>query len=300
MAFTELTEFLSRLDAGALLSGPRRAELVERLQGFQAVFLRLGASAPAAQLDLAAQLLRSFGDGDGVAECLTVVRRIVAPIEQVFQLQDGAPGASTAPSSVPSSVPSESRGYLKARLGVARDMLLGEMLVHFGVVTQEEVTAALAEKRNSKKRLGEILVQQGATSAEEIQRALAYQARVRGGESASPAAAPAVKKAPEKKVPEKTAPEKKPVPPRPEPALPRGERPAPLRMMSSLLLGEILFMQGAVTRERLALGMAEQRRSGRLLGEILLELCFVTRRQLEHALSYQGNTRRRSSARRAA
>lgn len=299
MAFTELTEFLCRLDAGALLSGPRRAELVERLQGLQAVFLRLGASAPAAQLDLAAQLLRGFGDGDGVAECLTVVRRIVAPIEQVFQLQAGAPVAS-APSSVASSVPSESRGYLKARLGVARDMLLGEMLVHFGVVTQEEVTAALAEKRNSKKRLGEILVQQGATSAEEIQRALDYQARVRGGESVPPAAAAEVKKVPEKRVLEKKAPEKRAAPAQPQPALPRGERPAPLRMMSSLLLGEILFMQGAVTRERLALGMAEQRRSGRLLGEVLLELGFVRRRQLEHALSYQGNTRQRSSARRAA
>jgi adenylate cyclase len=165
-------------------------------------------------------------------------------------------------------------------------MLLGEMLVHFGVVEPEAVAAAMAEKQRSEKRLGEILVQQGATTAEEIQRALAFQTRVRGSERVAPAAFSAQKRA---------------AVPGPSAALPSTERSAPrLRMTSSLLLGEILFMQGTVSREDLAQGLAEQRRSGRMLGEILLELGLVTRRQLEHALSFQGNTRRRSSARRAA
>ena len=286
MAFTELSEFLTRLEAGALHSALQRAELVARLQGLRAVFLRLGASAPAAQLDLAAQLLRGLGEEDGVGECLAVVRRMVAPIEQAFR--PGGPGlaAPGAHARTLRADPVESRGYLRARLAVARDMLLGEMLVHFGVVEPEAVAAALAEKQRSKKRLGEVLVQQGVTTAEEIQRALAFQTRVRGCERVAPAALSAEQRAAD---------------PGPSPALPRTERPAsPLRMTSALLLGEILFMQGAVSREGLAQGLAEQRRSGRMLGEILLELGLVTRRQLEHALSFQGNTRRRSSARRAA
>lgn len=288
MAFAELSEFLSCLEAGALRSAATRAELVERLEALQTVFLRLGARAPAAQLDLAAQLLRSCDGAEGVHECLTVVRRMVVPIERAFRLDGPTVKPAEDPGARARESTGESRGHLKARLGVARDMLLGEMLVHFGVVEPQELAAALAEKQRSSKRLGEILVQQGATTAEEIQRALVYQARVRGAERSGPAA------------PARSAPERKPAGPKPEPALPRNERAAPLRMTSSLLLGEILFMQGSVTREELARGLAEQRRTGRMLGEILLELGRVTRRQLEHALSFQGTRRPRSSVRRAA
>jgi uncharacterized protein (DUF433 family) len=285
MAFTELSEFLAHLDAGALQSAPRRAELIDSLQGLQRVFLHLGASAPAAQLDLASQLLRSFGEGEAAGEWLAVVRRMVAPIEQAFRIQE-----APAPA-VP--VSGESRGYLKARLCVARDMLLGEMLVHFGVVEPDDLSAALAEKQHSTKRLGEILVRQGATTAEEIERALSYQARVRG-ERAAAESVRTETKASAKAAGKKTGTSQ------PKAALPRPERAAPLRLTSALLLGEILYMQGAVSREGLARGMAEQRRSGRMLGEILLDLGLVTRRQLEHALSFQGNPRLRSSVRRAA
>jgi hypothetical protein len=71
-------------------------------------------------------------------------------------------------------------------------------------------------------------------------------------------------------------------------------------MARDLLLGEVLVLQGVLSRPNLARALEEQRRHGCLLGETLLELKLVSRRQLEAALTFQGRGQRAGAIRRAA
>jgi len=287
MAFTELSRIVERLQSGR--SAPHeRAGLARELATVRDVLLRLGASESAAQLDLAADLLAG---GSAEAELERMVLTLVEPLERAFRCETPAP--------LPAPAGRERSAPLRAKLGIARDMLLGEMLVHFGVVAPEQLARALEERRTSRQRLGEILVAQGATTAEEIERALAYQARLRG-ESKPAATAPE----PSPSAPARR-PERRPAPARVAKAAPAAAQPPPaaparFRMARDLLLGEVLVLQGVLSRPNLARALELQRRRGCLLGETLLELKLVTRRQLEAALTFQGRSQGTGAARRAA
>lgn len=277
MAFTELSRIVARLQ-GATTSSGERATLALELTAVRDVLLRLGAKDAAAQLDLAADLLSG---GSAEAELERMVLSLVVPIERAFQVETRAP--------LPAAVKGEAGAPRRSKLGIARDMLLGEMLVHFGVIEPEQLERALEARRSSRQRLGEILVAQGATTSEELERALAYQARLRA-ENRPPAPTPA----PARRSERRAAPAPAPAPARaPEPSL-------RLRMARDLLLGEVLVLQGVLSRPNLARALEEQRRRGCLLGETLLELKLVSRRQLEAALTFQGRGQRVGATRRAA
>ena len=288
MAFTELSQIVARLQAGSVPAA-ERVTLARGIAAVRDVLLRLGARESAAQVDLAADLLEG---GSAEQEVERVALSLLLPIERAFHLSP-APGVAHVAASGGTSLPA------KAKLGIARDMLLGEMLVHFGVIEAAQLERALEDRRGSRRRIGEILVQQGATTAEEITRALAYQARLRAESNVAPAT-------PARRTERRTAapplaPPRAPAPPPqvkpqpvPEPAAPR------LRMARDLLLGEILVLQGVLSRPNLARALELQRRRGCLLGETLLGLELVTRRQLEAALTFQGRGRASVSLRRAA
>lgn len=290
MAFTELSQLIARLQAGPV-PAPERAPLARGLAAVRDVLLRLGARESAAQVDLAVDLLQGESSEP---EAERVALSLLLPIERAFHASP-APRAGEVAASGGTSLPA------KAKLGIARDMLLGEMLVHFGVIEADQLERALEARRASGRRIGEILVQQGATSAEEITRALAYQARLRAESSVAPAT-PA-RRAERRTVAPPLAPPRAPAPPPPPQARPQ---PAPepaaprLRMARDLLLGEILVLQGVLSRPNLARALELQRRRGCLLGETLLALELVTRRQLEAALTFQGRGRASVSLRRAA
>lgn len=290
MAFTELSHLVERLKAGRL-GREERMTLARQLENVRDVLLRLGAGEAAGQIELAVDLLVG---GDPAADVEPLALSIVQPIERTFREIGLAPRD-------PPGAPARARVTARVKLGVARDMLLGEMLVHFGVIEADQLERALEARRGSRRRIGEILVQQGATSAEEIARALAYQARLRTESSVAPAT-PA-RRAERRTVAPPLAPPRAPAPPPPSQARPQ---PAPepaaprLRMARDLLLGEILVLQGVLSRPNLARALELQRRRGCLLGETLLGLELVTRRQLEAALTFQGRGRASVSLRRAA
>jgi len=281
MAFTELSTLVERLQAGRTSPGERKT-LARQLVSVRDMLLRLGASEAAAQLDLAADLLLG---GSQESEVEPTVLSLVGPIERLFHLETPAP--------LPALAGREKSAPLRAKLGIARDMLLGEMLVHFGVIENEQLERALEARGSSRQRLGEILVAQGATTNEEIARALAYQARLRAEakpqSGASQPAPPATRQAEQGSTPPPAV--------KPSPSMAAAAR---LRMTRDLLLGEILVLQGALSRTNLARALEQQRRRGCLLGETLLELKLVSRRQLEAALTFQGRGQRAGTARRAA
>ncbi len=64
-----------------------------------------------------------------------------------------------------------------------REKRLGEILVDMGVISPENVRAALEHQQSGKhpRPIGEILVEKGLAAHEEIRRALLVQERARGG-----------------------------------------------------------------------------------------------------------------------
>jgi hypothetical protein len=129
--------------------------------------------------------------------------------------------------------------------------LLGELLVAKDLIGSDELEAALAEQRRSRRRLGEILVDRGALSAIQLLDVLAEQYGVAlddVGASAAPA--------------------------EPEPG---DWRP----------LGRILVARGELSQTALDEALAAQRATGRRLGEILVDDHGVTMLALASALGAQ-------------
>lgn len=124
--------------------------------------------------------------------------------------------------------------------------LLGQLLVERGLLGPGELEEALAEQRQSGRRLGEILVARKLISGAELICVLAAQYGV------------------ELKLEPGSAPRHKPTRPS-EPGA------SPWRP-----LGRLLVEKSYVTEEQLSQALAEQRESGRRLGEILVDRGLVS------------------------
>jgi hypothetical protein len=164
---------------------------------------------------------------------------------------------------------------------------LGELLVLSGLVTESEISEALAEQERTGRRLGEILVQQGVVPRPLVRRALTEQEHGRidleGGFGSGlhealvnryrrdePALAEAVS------VPDEPVPGARRSSERPTPS-PRARR----------MLGHLLVTSGFLTEAEVAAALEEQARSGVRLGEILLAQGLVSRTVLGNALVEQ-------------
>lgn len=290
MPLSELTELVTALDGASLELPAEVGALTRRIEEIGAMLERIGAANAAAQLALAANLLTRAGrSGDGADDVRQTVLTLVGTVERAFHLGPRTVERARTPGGAGKGGAEPASADTQARLRVARDMLLGEMLVHFGVVGQAELAKALELQRGSGRRLGEVLVEHGFTTPGEIELALDYQKRIRAVASGARVGAPAGSA----RTQAGAASGRMPPPP-----LPAEKRAAPLRMATELLLGEILVLQGALTRRELEQALQQQRKSGLLLGETLLRSGRVTRNQLQGALTLQG-TRRRSRSRRA-
>ncbi len=170
-------------------------------------------------------------------------------------------------------------------LTVLRNMLLGEILIQRGVIRPEQIVEALRHQRLNGTRLGETLVILGMASAEQVQDALAYQSSARqvvdqfGWRNEHPQAQTS-----------------KPPPGfRKLRALPKeGSEAGPLRLMSDVLLGEVLVRNGTVTKAQLDEALKTQRAMGLRIGEALVRSGAVTKLQLECALQLQHKMRKRA------
>ena len=283
MPLSELAEIVTRIDEVDLRSPEGRGGIAQRIGQLQTMLDRVGATNSAAQLGVAALLLQRTGDGSPSTDedAKRMVRTLLVAVERSFHPKPVAPAAGSSGEESPARAasqgePSESRQATtirKAELAVLKDMLLGEILIHFGVLAPEEVSAALERQRDTGQGLGDTLVECRFTTWDEIQRALDYQDMIRKMIAVEP----------KKSTPSEPAAEQ------PRPILPASNRAqARLRLATELLLGEMLVVQGAITREALEHALELQRSSGILIGEALIKTGAATRPAIEQALVCQG------------
>src|SRR5688572_584707 len=174
MPLSELTELVARIDGVDLTCSEGRSAIAERIGELQTMLDRIGASESAAQLSVAALVLRRTGDEEtDDADAKRMIRMLLVAVEQSFHLPSAGPAtADRAPRAASHPKPQEPRAASRSRaaeLAVVRDMLLGEVLIHFGVLVPDEISAALELQRDTGKGLGDVLVEHSFTTRDEIQ-----------------------------------------------------------------------------------------------------------------------------------
>lgn len=192
---------------------------------------------------------------------------------------------------------------------VISDMLLGEIMVRMGHIQPEQIELALEVQRRTGLKFGESLVKMGAATWEQVQAGLRYQdgcrqvvenfvdTRKEQGQALVP------------KVESKRGPKPLELAPKPldvgnnQSYTPAGGKkpldvassgpgPSSLRLMSDVLLGEILIERGIITRPQLEKGLATQRATGMRIGEALVHMGAASWDQIELGIRIQGQMRK--------
>ena len=238
------------------------AELRSRVQGEKAHDVRL-------RLDSALLLTEYLRQVDGVGgdEILRIISRLVASLDPYFspsvtlrRPREGETGMEDRGESAgAASVPEDEHALLS-------NMLLGEILVQFGTINSAQVCEALELQDRKRIPFGEALIELGAATRGDVRAAVGYQEGLRTGKGLDddpPAAA---------------LPALRPV---------RSD----LRLVSDMLLGDLLVRMGKVTQEQLERGLRDQRATGTRIGEALVQLGFATWKDIQEALQIQTERR---------
>jgi type IV pilus assembly protein PilB len=125
---------------------------------------------------------------------------------------------------------------------------LGEILLDYNLITQDQLDLGIEKQKIAKKRLGEILTELGFVTEEKLTQALSAQLG-KPSLDATPSGGPT--------------------------------------FLKTRNLGEILLDYHLITKEQLAKAIEEQKKADKRLGEILTEFGFVTEEKLGQALSAQ-------------
>jgi len=191
---------------------------------------------------------------------------------------DSPPPASSAPAHVPPSGAAGAAGgaEVNRQLTVINDMLLGEILVQFGMVRPAAVERALALQAEKGLRFGEALVASGGATEADVEAGIRFQHRLRETRRATSA--------------EKG---RKAVAPR-DPEAMEHPRESVLRGLEDFLLGEILRRRGFATQADIAKALEVHTRRGIPIGEALISLGTIRRDQVEAALAFQAQLRKRN------
>ena len=151
---------------------------------------------------------------------------------------------------------SESRGHENG-IEVINDMLLGELLVELGFVTQDDVDDALEYQIGENCRIGDALVAMGRASLADVETAVHLQDHLHRAAVVRSIADPNV-------------------------------RSVRAKVLNRMLLGQILLAAGEVTNAQLEEAMRVQRQTeGLHLGEALVQIGATTTEAIEEALELQ-------------
>ena len=176
------------------------------------------------------------------------------------------------------------KGHVSATNAVSA-RLIGAIFLERGLVTQEQLQAALAIQVESKEHLGEILVQHFGVSRIELASVLAEQwadlERANAGSAGPGGDASTGTTSPQLRVVDEAS-GQQPEPQHDEAVGDEADGAHPRRP-----LGEILAEQGLVTDAELDRALETQRQGGEKLGEILVGQGSITRLQLASALADQ-------------
>ena len=240
--------------------------LRDRVQGEKAHDVRL-------RLDSALLLAEYLGNMDGGGdEVLRIISRLVASMDPYFspavtlrKPKQGEMDLNRAPAAKQRSKVLSAQHEEEHKL--MSDMLLGEILVQFGTVNSAQVCEALELQNAKGYRFGDALMELGAATRSDIQSAVAYQENLRREASGDETPAPTA-------------------------ALP-SFRPArsDLKLVSDMMLGDLLVKMGKITQEQLEFGLRAQRATGVRIGEALVQGGSTTWKDVEEALKIQNERR---------
>jgi hypothetical protein len=255
-AIQELALRLERSDPG---DGREQRELFEKLRELRSIPELDGERARCLE---AASMLVSYlarmgalSGEDVLPIAVRLLRSAAAPLAALPSSNARARAAASTPSPVE----------------LVGDMLLGQILLRRGYVTEEGIQQALELQRSQDVLFGDALIQIGAATWEQVVEGLSYQ--------------DACRRIRENFV-DPTG--KRP----PSPAL--LARPDSLKLVGEVLLGELLIERGTITRKQLERALEVQRATGARIGEALVRSGAVTWEQIESGLRIQAQLRRRA------
>ncbi len=220
----------------------------------------------------------------GGREIVSVVSRLLASMQADFAARAAAgnhkelPREEEPPALKASPTAARLPGSLQMRL--IGDLLLGEVMIKLRYVGPEQVEQALRVQRATGVRFGEALVQTGAATWDQIKLALRYQEENRGNSVLS------IKTG----VGFAATVESKDVP---IASRQLGANSDHLKVLSDVLLGELLVRNGIVTVDQLRLALQRQRSSDMLIGEALIDIGVATEHDIQYALRMQKQIRKR-------
>ncbi len=222
----------------------------------------------------------------GGREIVSVVSRLLASMQADFAARAAAgnhkelPREEEPPALKASPTAARQPGSLQMRL--IGDLLLGEVMIKLRYVGPEQVEQALRVQRATSVRFGEALVQTGAATWDQIKLALRYQEENRGNSVLSINTGVGFAAASERKDAPITSRE-----------LGYSDN---LKVLSDVLLGEILVQNGLVTLEQLRLALTRQRANDMLIGEALIDIGAATPHDIEYALRLQKRMHKREDS----
>ena len=149
------------------------------------------------------------------------------------------------------------------------DMMLGQILLRRGQVTEEEIAAAVKLQNLRKVRFGEALIELGAVDEQQVQEALRYQ------EACVELRNTTTEKSGRKVVyssEDLTA--------------------KNLRLVGDILLGQVMVERGMISQKTLDKALDSQRASGMRIGEALVQTGACTWDQVENGLKLQAQRRK--------
>jgi len=214
----------------------------------------------------------------------------------------GQPEVSASPTPTP-PLPRADPTPTSTSVRVISDMMLGEIMVRMGHLQSEQIEKALEVQRQTGLKFGESLVKLGLATWEQVQAGLRYQdgcrqvvenfadTRTQDNPSseqppASPIGAPQELELGSSQL--DVAPtQSKPL----DVAGPKADL-GSMRLMSDVLLGEILIERGIISKAQLEQGLTTQRATGMRIGEALVNLGFCGWDRVEMGIRIQGQRRK--------
>lgn len=221
------------------------------------------------------------------------------------QVEASAPRTAPVPAAPIPTTPAPSTN---ASVRVISDMLLGEVMVRMGHIQNEHIEKALEIQRQTGLKFGEALVKLGVATWEQVQAGLRYQdgcrqvvenfvdTRKQGGQSKDeqknglhPDGAPQELELgqPKRNLATSATSGSKGL----DVAGSKGDL-SSLRLMSDVLLGEVLIERGIISKTQLEQGLATQRATGMRIGEALVNHGFCGWDQVELGIRIQGQRRK--------
>jgi len=258
-AIQELAQRLERSDPG---DSRVQKELFERLRELRTA-LRGPQDAECVRCLEAASLLIAY-----LARMGSLAGDDVLPIAVRILRSAASPGAALPRRAAAkgASVP------LRSSTELVSDMLLGQILLKRGYLSEAQIQKALDVQRASGQLFGEVLIQIGAVTWDQVVEGLQYQDACR-------------------RIRENFVdPRGKKVP-----SLADLEPAGSLKLVGEVLLGEVLVERRAITRKQLERALDVQRATGVRIGEALVQTGAATWGQIEQALRIQRETRKRGS-----